>query len=228
MHIAGLQPLSLLDYPGKPCSIIFTQGCIFRCSFCHNPDLIPITGLGAIDTQEVFDRLEKNKKMVDAVTVTGGEPTIQSDIVEFISELKTRGFFVKLDSSGIRPDVIEKLLERKLLDYIAMDIKHVWERYVDVTQTGKAMADKCKETLTLIQQSGVEHEFRTTIFPGVHCENDFIGICSYLKDGERYFIQETSFKTNLDPQIKRETGFSAKELLHTLSEAFPHLFISLR
>ncbi len=178
--------------------------------------------------QTVMQRMKKNKQMVDAVTITGGEPTIQADLIERIAELKKEGFFVKLDTSGIRPDVVAKLLEEKLVDYIAMDIKHVWERYTDVTQTGKDMIDKCKTTLSLIQDSGVGHEFRTTILPGVHCENDFFGICSYLRDGEQYFIQETSFKKNLDPTIAREHTFSPPALCRALSERFPNLLISLR
>lgn len=229
MTIAGLQALSLLDYPGKPCSIVFTQGCVFRCSFCHNPELIPLGAQGTVSKDALFATLRKNKKMVDAVCITGGEPTLQRDLVEFICELKEEGFFVKLDTSGIRPDIVSDLLEKKKVDYIAMDLKAPWAKYAQVTNNAsEELLEACKKTFSLVQESGINHEFRTTILPGVHCENDFFEICSYLKDGESYFLQATSFTKNLDPTIPRESGFSNASLLEGLASAYPRLILSLR
>lgn len=230
MVVAGMQPLSLLDYPGKPCSILFTQGCIFRCSFCHNPDLIPLQSeQEPLNEDSIFEKLNRNKKIIDAVCITGGEPTIQQGLVDFITRLKNEGFFVKLDTSGVRPDIVKELLSRSLVDYIAMDLKNAWERYSLVTTIGnELLLHNCKTTFSLIQQSGVPHEFRTTILPGIHGEKDFFEICSYLTEGESYFIQETNFKKTLDPNISRVIEFSALQLVDTLRANYPSLRINLR
>jgi pyruvate formate lyase activating enzyme len=228
MTIAGIQPLSLLDYPEKPCSIVFTQGCVFRCAYCHNPELIPLQAAGehTKTIEETLRFLNERKSIVDAVCITGGEPTLQKDLEEFIVMLKGSGFHVKLDTNGIRPDIVSRLIEKKLVDYIAMDVKHRWEAYPGVIRiASESMVERCRETFSLIQSSNIAHEFRTTVAPGVHCEEDFFAIARMLRPGERYYIQNTSFVKNLDPALPREIGFDVSMLVHNLQEAFPTLFI---
>ena len=229
MNIGGFQPLSLIDYPGKPCSIIFTQGCVFRCSYCHNPDLIPLESVALRDPQFIVEFLEKRKKMIDAVCITGGEPTIQQGLVDFIKLLKEKDFFVKLDTNGIRPGIVRDLIEEELVDYIAMDVKAPWERYGEVTQNKTSqLAQACEESFRLIQGSMVAHEFRTTILPGVHSKEDFFIMAEYLQPQDPYYIQNTKFDTTLDSGISREIGYDIEELVTALQARFSSLTICQR
>lgn len=228
MNIAGVQPLSLLDYPGKPCSIIFTQGCVFRCSYCHNPELIPLDAAELHELSEVLSFLDGRKVIVDAVCITGGEPTLQRDLVDVISTLKQMGFYVKLDTNGIRPDVVDSLISASLIDYIAMDIKAPWHKYRAVINAGtEATIEACKKTCSLIQKSGIEHEFRTTILPGVHTRDDFFEMASYFEPGERYYIQQISLKKTL-AQIEQCERLDSVALAQELGQAFPSLVIASR
>lgn len=229
MRIGGFQPLSLIDYPAKPCSIIFTQGCVFRCSYCHNPNLIPLESKHLRDSSAMLDFLTKRKKIVTAVCITGGEPTIQGDLIDFIKQLKERGFFIKIDTNGIRPGVVADLIDEELVDYIAMDIKAPWEKYKDVVVTAvPELVEACKESFRIIQQSSIEHEFRTTIYPSVHTEGDFYTMAGYLKPGEQYFIQKTRFDSILDPSISQESEYDGEEIALRLQARYASLHITLR
>jgi len=192
MLLAGLTKLSLLDYPGKLSCIVFTQGCVFTCPFCHNPDLLKIKPKDSVESLPVndfFKFLESRKGKLEAVTVTGGEPTVHADLIEFITQIKQMGFLVKLDSNGIRPDVLEKAIELNLIDYIAMDIKHTWEKYH--LATGKKVnLENLKKSKNIIQTSGVDYEFRTTVVPGVHQESDFEEIGNIIQGAKNYYLQE--------------------------------------
>lgn len=229
MKIAGFQALSLIDYPGILASIVFTQGCVLNCGYCHNPELIPRKGKAALGQEEVLARLDARRKMIEGVVITGGEPTLQPDLQEFLLQVKRRGLLVKLDTNGVHPALMQRLLEAKLLDYIAMDLKNVWERYDDVIRAGRAtIVDNCRKTFELIQGSGVAHEFRTTICPGVHVEEDFYAIARQLRPGERYFVQDTRFTKILDPKLPRAHGIDVARLIPGLKFAFPQLEISVR
>ncbi len=167
--------------------------------------------------------------MVDAVCITGGEPTIQPGLIEFVKRLKEGGFFVKLDTNGIRPRIVTDLIEEELVDYIAMDIKAPWEKYGDVVGVGThELINACRESLSIIQSSSVEHEFRTTIFPSVHAEDDFTTMAGYLKPGEKYFIQKTHFNTTLDPHISQEMEYDSREVVSGLQARFSSLLIAAR
>ncbi len=229
MVIAGIQPLSLLDYPGKPCSIIFTQGCVFRCAYCHNPELIPLKpSLLGKSVEEALSFLSERSSFVDAVCITGGEPTLQAGLEDFICHLKESGFFVKLDTNGIRPDIVSRLIEKKHVDYIAMDVKHRWDEYGAVIRvSNQYMVDRCKETFALIRSSGIPHEFRTTIMPGVHTREDFFLIIEQLAPGEHYYIQRTARKKTLEPLVEG-SPFDLKQLVMDLRATFPDIAIAYR
>lgn len=226
MLIAGYQKLSLLDYPKTPCAIIFTQGCSFRCAFCHNPELIPMEGVTILNHEDIIAELEKRRKMVDAVTITGGEPTLQKDLPEFMAKLKERGFKVKLDTNGVTPAMVKKVIDEKLADYFAMDLKQTWAKYDEVVRVGApGLIERVKETFGLIQGSGIDHEFRTTILPHSHTAEDFMEMVGYLKEGEKYFIQDIRFNITLEPNLKREKFFDLKTLIFDLRSRYPSLLI---
>jgi pyruvate formate lyase activating enzyme len=229
MVIAGMQKLSLLDFPGHLCAIVFTQGCWFRCGYCHNPELIPAARVAEAKTEETLAYLAKHRGMLDGVCVTGGEPTIHPGLGEFLKRVKEMGLAVKLDTNGVRPEIVSEYFSQGLVDYVAMDLKHRWEKYSEVIKvTNPRMVEACRETFQLIQNSGIAHEFRTTIFPGVHHAADFVEMVGYLKPGEKYFLQPTRFQKTLDPDLPTEIGFDVHELLPGLQEKFPSVSIQVR
>jgi pyruvate formate lyase activating enzyme len=191
MKIGGLQKLTLIDYPGKIAVTVFTIGCNFRCPFCHNPELvIPSPGeTGSISEKEFFEFLKTRKGKLEGVCITGGEPTIQSDLLEFSRKIKKMGFLIKLDSNGMRPDVIKKGLKEGLFDFIAMDIKSSLDNYEKASGC-KTDIERIKLSVDLIRNSGIDYEFRTTVVPGIHYYKDFDKIAKWLKGSKKYTLQE--------------------------------------
>jgi pyruvate formate lyase activating enzyme len=206
MRIGGFQKLTLIDYPGKIATTVFTVGCSFRCGFCHNPELVLQSQFPAPNNmeEEFLAHLEKRKGKIEGVCITGGEPTIQPDIIEFITKIKGMGFAVKLDSNGTRPDVLKKLYDLKLLDFVAMDIKSSPENY-DKAVGLKADIKRIKLSVTMIMNSGVPYEFRTTVVPGIHTEEDFIKIGEWISGARAYYLQEYRDGRVLDPKIRKKT-----------------------
>ena len=171
MVIGGFQRLTLIDYPGVIATTVFTVGCSFRCPFCHNPELV-LSSQYTVDNgreKEFFEFLKKRKGKIEGVCITGGEPTIQKDIIEFIQKVKKLGFKIKLDTNGTRPDVLKKLLDLKLLDFVAMDIKNQPRKYNQTTGT-KGDIQRIKLSVNLIMNSRLPYEFRTTVVPGLHTQ----------------------------------------------------------
>jgi len=199
MLIGGLQKLTLIDFPGKVAATVFTVGCNFRCPFCHNPELVVASRFHEADRiseKYFFDFLESRKGKLDGVCITGGEPTIQPDIIDFIRRIKEAGFAVKLDSNGTNPEILEKVFAEGLIDFIAMDIKHQLEKYYDACLSDlfgdfpKIDLKKISRSVELIRASGVPYEFRTTVVPGIHTVEDFEIIARWLDGAERYALQQ--------------------------------------
>ena len=189
MKIAGLSKLTLLDFPGRMACIVFTEGCNFRCPFCHNASLVTHTSENSeISEEEFFAFLKKRKGILDGVVITGGEPTIAEGLYEFIAEVRRIGYPVKLDTNGSFPDRVKRLLDDGMLDYIAMDIKTVRERYPEVTGVSVDY-DKISRSIELIRKSGIPHEFRTTVVRGLHTQEDIVGIARMLGSEESYYLQ---------------------------------------
>jgi pyruvate formate lyase activating enzyme len=206
MILAGFQKLTLLDYPGKIATTVFTLGCSFRCPFCHNPELVDLRLAHNEESEkEFFAFLTKRKGKLEGVCITGGEPTIQPDIIKFIKKIKKAGFLVKLDSNGTRPDVLKKIIDAKLVDYIAMDIKSQLANYDKVTGS-KVDKDRIKLSVDLIMRSYIPYEFRTTVVPGLHSEKDFMEIAKWISGAENYYLQEYREEQKiLDPNLKKIT-----------------------
>jgi pyruvate formate lyase activating enzyme len=190
MNIGGYQPCSLCDYPGDVASVVFTQGCNFRCPFCHNPGLLPLRPSVSriIPETAILERLRRRQGQIDAVVVSGGEPTLQPDLIEFLQTIRTLGLKIKLDTNGSRPDVLTVLLGARLLDYVAMDVKASWPRYAEL-----AGASVCEENLLrsvrLIAASGIAHEFRTTIVPALITDQELATIRAQIPNASTYRTQ---------------------------------------
>jgi len=220
MIIGGFQKFSLIDYPGKICAIIFTQGCNFRCPYCHNPELVnPKLFREPIDENDIFRFLEMRKGKLDAVEITGGEPTLQPDLIEFMRKIKAMGFLIKLDTNGTNPEVVEKIIKNKLVDYIAMDVKAPLEKYEKVVRA-KVDKQKIKEAISLIMNSHIDYEFRTTVTKSILTKEDIIDIAKTIKGSKLYVLQKFIHSKILDPSLaKRAKTFSDAELEAIRSEA---------
>jgi len=195
MNICGYQKTTLLDYPGHVAATIFTGGCNFRCPFCHNSDLVlGSTTINNISEEEIFSFLRKRKNVLSGICITGGEPTLQSDLAEFIEEIRSLGYKIKLDTNGYRPEVIADLLTKNLLDYIAMDIKSGHSNYAKVSGIHNLNMKQVEKSISIIENSNIPYEFRTTVVRELHTETDFQEITLMISPKSPYFIQ--SFKNS--------------------------------
>lgn len=190
MIIYGLQKLSLLDYPGKTACTVFTGGCNFRCPYCHNASLVVgLNEVEPIDYDEFFAFLNKRKNILDGVCITGGEPLLQPDIEDFIQEIKLLGYSVKLDTNGSFPDKLKHLIDEKLIDYVAMDIKNSPEKYSVTAGISEPVFSKINKSVELLLSNAVDYEFRTTVVKELHSKEDFVSVGEWIKGAKRYFIQ---------------------------------------
>jgi len=213
MIIGGFQGFSLIDYPGKICAIVFTQGCNFRCPYCHNPELVEFSGSdsAAPEEDEVLAFLEKRKGRLDALTITGGEPLLQSGLNKFLSRVKALGYLIKLDTNGSLPSRLEDVIKNNLVNYIAMDIKSPIDKYGSVIRAG-IDTGKILESTRLIMESGVNYEFRTTVVKGLLCKDDFLKIGPLIKNACLYVLQRFVSSKTLDKQFLHSLCYSDKEL----------------
>lgn len=212
MNIGGLQRVSLNDYPGKICATVFTQGCNFRCPYCHNPELVDPGQYGpVIPEEEVLSFLDKRRGKLEAVTVTGGEPTLQKDLEKFLGELKNMGYLVKVDTNGSNPDTLSTLIDKQLVDYIAMDIKGPLKRYGQIVSV-KVDASRIRRSIQLITTSGVEHEFRTTVVRSQLDLDDLVSMAKLIKRARLYVLQSFVAKKTLDGAFLSETSYAPDEL----------------
>ena len=217
MKIAGLRKLTLLDFPGRVACVVFTNGCNFRCPFCHNASLVvPKGGHEDISEDDFFAFLKKRKGVLDGVVITGGEPTLAHGLYDFIVAVKAAGYPVKLDTNGSFPDKLKPLLTDKLLDYVAMDIKTTPENYEHVAGV-KVEMDKLKESIDMIRKSGIPHEFRTTVVKGLHTADDIVSIAKMLGADETYYLQ--GFVDSGDVLTEGCEAFSREEMHEILEKA---------
>ncbi len=196
MKISGLQKLTLLDYPGKMACTVFTHGCNFRCGFCHNALLVTEDNSDIISEDEFFAFLKKRQGILEGVCISGGEPTLQADLSEFITKVKSLGYAVKLDTNGTNPRLLKSLIEDNLLDYVAMDIKHSPDKY-DIICSCQVDMDAIRESVSVIIDSGIDHEFRTTTVREYHTAEDFDAIAQWIKGDSKYFLQHFEDSGNL-------------------------------
>lgn len=187
MNIGGFQKLTLLDYPGEVACIIFTAGCDFRCPFCHNASIVG-DKTEYIEKAEVLAYLKKRSGVLDGVVITGGEPLIYPDTIDFLRELRGLGLKIKLDTNGSYPDRLEEILNAGLVDYVAMDIKHTKAKY-HIAAGVAADLSKISHSIELLRSGGVKTEFRTTFVKGIHDISDAGKIAEELSCDSPYYIQ---------------------------------------
>ncbi|MGD0275097.1 MAG: anaerobic ribonucleoside-triphosphate reductase activating protein [Syntrophales bacterium] len=212
MKISGLQKVSLIDYPGKICAVVFTQGCNFRCPYCHNPELVDPERFRACMAEEgIFSFLERRRKKLDGVTITGGEPTLQPDLENFCKHVRNLGYPVKLDTNGSHPGILMNLLDKKLIDYIAMDIKGPLNLYDSITNTKANTAD-IRKSIALVMESDLPYEFRTTLVASLLSEEDIIRISPLIKGARRFVLQRFQLSKCLDPHLMGNKNFDENDL----------------
>lgn len=190
IHIYGLQKLTLLDYPGKMAATLFTGGCNFRCPFCHNRSLVFLNEQeGEIDQKIIFEYLEKRKNILDGVCISGGEPLLQEGIKDLCKQIKDLGLMVKLDTNGTNYELLKKLIDDQLVDYVAMDIKNTKDKYQETCGLSSLSLDDIEKSAELLKEEKVDYEFRTTMVKEFHEDFDVVSLGKWLKGSKRYFLQ---------------------------------------
>lgn len=227
MNIQGLQKLTLLDYPGQVACTIFTAGCNFRCPFCHNAPLVThVDPTCDIPVEEVLSFLRKRQGVLDAVCISGGEPCLQPDLLEFIREVKGMGYRVKLDTNGSFPERLRELVEANLLDYVAMDIKNSVRKYPETIGIEGYDTKRVEESVDYLMTNVVPFEFRTTVVREFHKKDDFYEIARWIAGDEPYFLQ--SFEDSGDLICEGLKGYT-KEIMEQAAdivrEQVPHVVL---
>lgn len=224
MKFGGWQQCSLIDFPGKVSVVVFTEGCSFRCPFCHNPSLVfpQLNSAPRITEDELFAFLEKRKGKLDGVVISGGEPTIHPSLPQLIRAIKKMGFSVKLDTNGSCPQMIEKLLSENTVDYWAMDWKASVARYHVLTgvQIDPAIIVKSSQ---LIRQATEEYEFRTTVIREFHSPEEIVQIGKELNGAHRLILQQFRPAVTLDPALQRATAYTKEEMDNLCDSIKPYI-----
>ena len=223
MNIAGLQKMTLLDFPGRIACTVFLPGCNLRCPFCHNASLVlPEREKEIITQEELLDFLFSRTKKLDGVCVTGGEPTLYIDLPDLLNDIKNLGFQVKLDTNGTNPKILESVLRDGLCDYVAMDIKNSPTKYA-LTCGGVDVLDTVRKSASVLMEGSVEYEFRTTVMHPYHEVSDFIEIGKWLQGAKKYFIQGFVDSGDLlSQECTALTETEVKALLSAVQEYIPN------
>ncbi len=221
MNIQGLQKLTLLDYPGKVACTLFLGGCNLRCPFCHNAALVTETHTPFMSADEFFAFLKKRQGILDGVCITGGEPLLYTDTVELIKGIRELGFSVKLDTNGCYPDRLGQLIDKHLLDYVAMDIKNSPQKYGLTSGRDNLDLTPIYESVELLKNGRIDHEFRTTVVREFHTIDDIEAIAKWLSGDEKYFLQ--SFVDSGNTITKGLTQIPHEELEKMLEKARKYL-----
>ena len=225
MDFAGIDTVSLVDYDEKISTTVFTKGCNFRCPYCHNKTLVSELDDEFIPFETLYSYLKKRVGVLDAVVITGGEPTLMNDLVEKIKSIKELGYLIKLDTNGTNPKVLKELIDNKLIDYVAMDIKNGPNYY---NQTVKVEVDmsKINESLDILKNSGIDYELRTTLVEELHSEESIKDMISLVKGHKKLFLQKfTDRESCIERGLHEVSKEKAQEYLSILE---PYINVNLR
>ncbi len=209
MKICAIQKTTLIDYPGRVAATVFTAGCNFRCPWCYSKELVLpelIAKQSQILPEEIFAFLKEKQGLLEGVVICGGEPTLHSDLPEFISRIKNMGFLVKLDTNGSNPRMLSDLIDKNLIDYVAMDIKLPKDRY-SLVFGDKLLVGDIEESIKILKNSKIDFEFRTTVAPGIHTPDDLAQMAEWIGPGTpgrspKYFLQNFRPGRNIDPEFE--------------------------
>jgi len=214
MLIAGFQKMTLLDYPDKIAALIFTQGCNFACGYCHNPEMIPSVRIlpyqPELEPNAILNFLSRRRGLLDGVVISGGEPTLHADLGDFMESIKSMGFLVKLDTNGSNPEILERLLEKNLLDYIAMDVKHNVKDYQSLVKND--CVPDIQKSIEIIKDSGIDYEFRSTLVPGTHESKDISAMGEMIRGAKQWYLQNFRPLKTLTRNMQLLKPFTPKEL----------------
>jgi pyruvate formate lyase activating enzyme len=234
MLISAVQKFTMLDYPGKISCIIFTPGCNFRCGYCHNPEFVLPEKIeqirhSFIPENNFFNFLEKRKKVLDGVVITGGEPTIMPDLISFVRKIKELGFLVKLDTNGSDPEKLANLLKENLLDYVAMDVKTSLERYPEVGGP-IVQANLISQSIEIIKNSYIPYEFRSTIVKEIHPRDVLEKMADLIAGAEKVYLQTFRPQNTLNPEFAVYHPYNEVEMAEIANNIFlPKVkFVGLR
>jgi len=213
MRIAGLQKLSLVDYPHHLAAVIFLQGCNFRCGYCQNPDLIAPEGVPGLSEEEILTFITHRKEMIEGIVITGGEPTVHDDLEEFIIKIKNTGLKIKLDTNGSDPEKLLGLIRKGLISYLAVDIKTSFPKYSLFVGQEEAQ-EKAEKSVRLTMLSTVPYEFRTTCVPGVVDEEDLALIGEFVKGASKYCLQQFRPNVTYEKKFNAIKPYKKEEMEH--------------
>lgn len=227
MKIYGLQKTTLVDYPGHVATTLFTGGCNFRCPYCHNGDLV--IGLDDIEPyaiEDIFSHLQKRKGVLDGVVISGGEPTLQTDLPDFIRQIKELGYLVKLDTNGTNPAMLRSLVEEGLVDYVAMDIKHSRAKYASISHAADDSLESIAASVDYLKEGHVDYEFRTTLCKELHKETDMTAIGLWLMGAKAYYLQPYKESEQvIQPGFHPHDAATLESFVHILSAFIPKVEI---
>jgi len=220
MKIGGIQKTSVLDYPDKISAIIWTVGCNFRCPFCYNIQLV-FEDAKCIDEAEVFSFLEKRKGKLEALSISGGEPLLHEDIIDFTDKVKKLGYLIKIDTNGTFPSRLKDLINKNLVDYVSMDIKAPKDKYNQLSGVNVDIS-KIEESIEIIKNGSFEYEFKTTMVPNMLKKEDIIEIAKWLEGSKRYFIQQLKSDSQMiSSELDGVKPYSKDYLTEILKEIKP-------
>jgi pyruvate formate lyase activating enzyme len=235
MQIGGLQKLTLIDFPGRLAATVFLVGCSFRCPWCYSSELVlpeKIKSHPKIPEKYLFDFLKERKGLLEAVVICGGEPCLNKDLPQFCKKIKKQGYLVKLDTNGSNPEMLKKLIDKNLVDYVAMDIKaplgaksqiksKIQISKYEKAVGGKVDLNKIKKSIEIIKNSGIDYEMRTTVVPGTHTKEDILQIAKDISPAKRYYLQNFRPEKTIDPKFEKIKPYPQEYILEILKAIAP-------
>ena len=225
MIIGGLQKLTLIDYPSKLAATVFLTGCNFQCPWCYSAELVlpdKIKKQLKVSEKDFFGFLKSRKELLEGVVVCGGEPTVNKDLPKFIKKIKKIGYVVKIDTNGSNPKMLKDLIDKKLIDYVAMDVKAPLksQKYNKIIGV-RINLDKIKKSIEIIKNSGIDYEFRTTVIPFFHNKKDILQIAREISPAKRYYLQNFRPEKTIEPKFEKIKPYPNKELLKIVKAISP-------
>ena len=215
MQIGGLQKITLIDYPGRIAATVFLIGCDFKCPWCYSSELVlpeKIKKQPRISQKEFFKFLKERKELLEGATICGGEPSINKDLPQFCKKIKKAGYLVKLDTNGSNPKMLKKLIDEKLIDYVAMDIKLPREKYQKILGR-KIKIEDIEKSVKILKEGKVDYEFRTTVVPTILTKEDILKIAKWISGAKRYYLQNFRPEKTIDPKFEKIKPYPQEYLL---------------